>query len=80
MQIFKVSGKASVRKDDIKEEINVRDIQPYIINNYKVVLLKSKEGSYGYPNCVIISFARFLVKVSTAKPLDYVYSDIVLYK
>ncbi|XP_015068642.2 uncharacterized protein LOC107013178 [Solanum pennellii] len=53
LQIFKVSEKASVRKADIESEIDVRKIQPYVINNHKVILLKPKGGNGGNPKCVI---------------------------
>ncbi|XP_049345739.1 uncharacterized protein LOC125810275 [Solanum verrucosum] len=53
LQIFKVSEKASVRKADIESEVDVRKIQPYIINNHKVILLKPKGGNGGNPKCVI---------------------------
>lgn len=51
LQIFKVSEKASVRKVDIEKEVDITDIQPYIINSHKVMLLKPKEGNGGNPKC-----------------------------
>ncbi|CAN4085562.1 unnamed protein product [Withania somnifera] len=53
LKIYKVSKQASVRKAAIEREIDVMEIQPYTINNHKVVLLTSKEGNGGNPNCVI---------------------------
>ncbi|KAK4341345.1 hypothetical protein RND71_039846 [Anisodus tanguticus] len=53
LRIFIVSNKASVRKADIEREVDITDIQPYTVNDHKVILLKPKGRNGRDPKCII---------------------------